>query len=709
MATKKILIQVILDDKARNPIKKTGKEVEVLASKVTILNEAQRQQIINDEKSAIQKKALITQLKLQAAAEMNAAAATGKGRAQSGLNNAILLETGRLASDAAYGFTAMANNLGQIVSLFSSFVETNKGVVASFKELGRSLLGMGGIMIGIQLLISFGPKLIKLFQNLGSETRFLRETFDKAGETVSGLAGKFEIYINVLQSSTQSEKNKQKAIKALKDEYPEFIESLDKSGISMDNVKDSTKLANEQIELQRTAILELAKSRAATNKIQEIQSEIINKKIVRDLDIISVGAENLSAEQMKAQANLLDVTSEFADMKDRERYSTLLRLADEEKEHNQFIKDKEKEIDLLSEYVNIELSRTSSGPDKKKYTKLLVDNFNKEIKAIKELGKIRSRFFNKNLAQDVKNKELQKDKIKLLRTQALAEVDAIKGGEVAKRQARLEINTYYDKLQEEAKTKREEKLKKIEDKFAVKSLKKAVDVADEDLFKEKDVIALEEKQNALLEKQKELDLAAIDKLTDSETEKEEAKKAVRDYYDNLALENEQKNADAREKITEIEKKSKLQALDDMGKGLMAASQIAGKATGAGKSLAVAGTLVSTYSAAQKAYESQMVPPSIDSPVRAAIAAASAIAQGLANVKAIMSVKVAGVSSPSVSGSGPTTVQAPDFNVVGQGVGSQLAGVVSNQFGGALRAYVVSGDISSAQELDRKINTTATIG
>ena len=67
-----------------------------------------------------------------------------------------------------------------------------------------------------------------------------------------------------------------------------------------------------------------------------------------------------------------------------------------------------------------------------------------------------------------------------------------------------------------------------------------------------------------------------------------------------------------------------------------------------------------------------------------------------------------VSAAGEGGDG-AEVQAPDFNVVGQGVGSQLAGAVNNQFGGALRAYVVSGDISSAQELDRKINTTATIG
>ena len=143
MATKKVLIQVILNDKASQKAKKTGDAIEGLSSKVLILNEEQRQQIINDEKSAIQKKNLINELKAQAAAEMNVVAAQKQGRAQSGLNNAILLETGRLASDASYGFTAMANNLGQIVTLFSSFVETNDGVVASFRELGKSLWDKG--------------------------------------------------------------------------------------------------------------------------------------------------------------------------------------------------------------------------------------------------------------------------------------------------------------------------------------------------------------------------------------------------------------------------------------------------------------------------------------------------------------------------------------------------------------------------------------
>jgi hypothetical protein len=707
MATKKVLIQVILNDKASKQIKKTGDEVQKLSSKVTILNKEQKQQIINDEKSAIQKKNLINELKAQAAAEMNVVAAQKQGRAQSGLNNAILLETGRLASDASYGFTAMANNLGQIVTLFSSFAETNGGVVASFKELGKSIMGMGGVLIAIQLLISFGPKLIKMFTNMSTEGYLLSQTFKDVGKTVSSLSGNFETYINILQSSTQSEENKKKAVQALNDEYPEFIENLDKSGVSMENIKNNTKDANEQIDLQRTAILELAKSRAATDKIQEVQTEIINKQIERERELISVGALGMTQDQMRAEADKI-AFDEFTTMEEARKYSTLLRLADNKEEHDEFIKDKQEQIDLLSEYVKVEIERTKGSEEQKKYSKLIVGNFDREIQAIKDLGKIRKQFFEKNLQQDVKDKETEEDKIDLLRTQALARVDAIQGGEVAKRQARLEINTYYDKLEEEAEEKKELKLQEIRNKYQLKTLKVEEDTLDDPETLD-ELAVFEEKQLARFAKEEEMAILALDKLKLSTEDKEKAVTDIEAYYAAVRLKNAAENQKAKEKIDELETKSKLEALDNIGKALMAASQIAGKATGAGKALAVAGTLVSTYSAAQKAYESQMT-ATPDSPIRAAIAAAAAIAQGLANVKAIMSVKTPAMKGVgSVTGGGSTTVQAPDFNVVGQSATSQLVGAVQGQFGGALKAYVVSSEISSAQELDRKINTTSVIG
>ena len=56
---------------------------------------------------------------------------------------------------------------------------------------------------------------------------------------------------------------------------------------------------------------------------------------------------------------------------------------------------------------------------------------------------------------------------------------------------------------------------------------------------------------------------------------------------------------------------------------------------------------------------------------------------------------------------PAAIQPPDFNVVGQGAGNQIADVISNQQ--PIQAYVVSNDVTTAQELDRNIITGASIG
>ena len=59
-----------------------------------------------------------------------------------------------------------------------------------------------------------------------------------------------------------------------------------------------------------------------------------------------------------------------------------------------------------------------------------------------------------------------------------------------------------------------------------------------------------------------------------------------------------------------------------------------------------------------------------------------------------------------AGGAGINVAAPDFNVVGQGGVNQLGQVIGARFGQPIRAYVVSGDISSAQELDRSITAGA---
>ena len=171
---------------------------------------------------------------------------------------------------------------------------------------------------------------------------------------------------------------------------------------------------------------------------------------------------------------------------------------------------------------------------------------------------------------------------------------------------------------------------------------------------------------------------------------------------------EQQQTDARIKIAELEALSKRQLFDLTGKALTAFGDLAGKETGVGKGLAVAGTLMSTYSAAQKAYESQFLPiPTANSPLRGALAAATAVDSGLGNVKNKLKVKTP--NDKSAGAGGGTTIQAPDFNVVGASQTSQLAQTVATQEAKPVKAFVVGKDISTQQELDRNITNTASFG
>jgi len=95
---------------------------------------------------------------------------------------------------------------------------------------------------------------------------------------------------------------------------------------------------------------------------------------------------------------------------------------------------------------------------------------------------------------------------------------------------------------------------------------------------------------------------------------------------------------------------------------------------------------------------------------AAIALSSAM--GAAQIAAISKQKfqTSAMANPAMSNSGASggTVQAPDFNIVGASQTNQIAAAIQSVERKPLKAYVVSKDVSSAQEMDRNIVQTASI-
>ena len=133
-----------------------------------------------------------------------------------------------------------------------------------------------------------------------------------------------------------------------------------------------------------------------------------------------------------------------------------------------------------------------------------------------------------------------------------------------------------------------------------------------------------------------------------------------------------------------------------------------------KAANIASALVSTFNSANKAYLSQFVPvPDPSSPIRGGIAAGIATATGLANVASIAAQKFQAPSkttSPAPSGSisgGGLESQAPQFNLIGQSGFNQVAQAIGQQQ--PVQAFVVAQDVTTAQQLENNIISTATVG
>ena len=130
----------------------------------------------------------------------------------------------------------------------------------------------------------------------------------------------------------------------------------------------------------------------------------------------------------------------------------------------------------------------------------------------------------------------------------------------------------------------------------------------------------------------------------------------------------------------------------------------------GKAAAIASALQDTYAGANKALK--------QGGVFGFVGAAAIIASGIRNVKQIVATKpptppsglgartTGGDSTPAIS-TPSTPSLPPQFSTIGSTGTNQLAELLGNQ--PPPRAFVVSGDVSTAQELDRNIVTSASLG
>jgi hypothetical protein len=182
--------------------------------------------------------------------------------------------------------------------------------------------------------------------------------------------------------------------------------------------------------------------------------------------------------------------------------------------------------------------------------------------------------------------------------------------------------------------------------------------------------------------------------------------------DQLLVEKEKENSDARIKLAEAEAAAKEALIAKTASVLSRGADLLGKNTAAGKAMAIAAATINTYQGITAELATKTVTP-FEIGLKIANVAIIA-ATGFKAVKDIISVKVpgggGGGAAPSMSAmSGAGGANAPQFNVVGSTGVNQLAGAIGNREAAPVQAYVVANNVTTAQSLDRNIIQSATLG
>ncbi len=574
--------------------------------------------------------------------------ATKQGKTQTGLNNAILTEAGRAASDAQYGMQGMSNNLGQLATLMAQHADTQGGFVASFKELGKSLMGAGGVLIAIQLFISFLPMIEKWYKKVTSAGDDFVESLTSQQALLSTVSKK------LLDDNTTLEERKS-ILESLKKDNKELYNLLVEDGKERGNTNETIKKYLELLkkeELIRKNVEKINEEIKNTSEdLQDNQENldriqgIINKTLEKEKKIREDTYFSESSRQSainKQQARRLYYERLLAE--------EIIETAEEDKELQ------EKKVELTEKVLVLQQKsaklRKELGIGKEAEEEIKQDR--KRVEAIETNFSWRAKLANNWFANQVKNQ------MKLATT--------------AKKMDEVELVDYRSKLEKKA-----------------------------DLFLEH----AEKLKDAQIQAEQIGGLAQG--FIDSEIQAEEAKTAKLNNQLKERLANENLSADERKKIQAkiaandmilAKKKNKLAEKQfKIDKALSISttlintfesavkaykSQLTADPTSPFRAI-LAGAKASAFGLAKVAMiaKQKFVPSAISAPS-------------------------VGGDTGGGGGIGGAAPQAPAFNIVGSSGVNQLSDAIAGQENRPVRTYVVASDVSTAQELDRNIIESASL-
>jgi hypothetical protein len=609
------------------------------------------------------------------------------------------VEKALLKVQSAMAIASGAQAIGESIDSFNQLgaVVTNFGTsaVSSFKAMSAAnkafmVTGIGVLLVALGAVVAYWEDISNaLYKN--TRARELNNKVQSSSvQLISKELNAADVLTKQLKSETFTREEKRKKVAAFQKEYPSILSNINAEKTSLQDI--NTALSKN---------IGLLKLQAQAKAIQALREESYTELVKKQMELTTGAAKKdftLFGADFGGVAYGEDATNgilSFVDANEGAAIST--KIATKELEKNISALDK---MDNALQKQMIALEKQGA----------VIKPSGEKEKIIKDNNKVEA-----DLAQE------KADRIKLINDNLINYYDAVEEERQSKiknaqEKEKQELANKYEKLYELA-DKAGQSTKDLQEQQGKDS--QAITKKYNDLEKvskdEKDKLEKERvaKEKTYLE---ELTLSKLQKLTSQyEAEKllyvgnKEILKALDVKY--------AKDKEDLDKEELAKKQATLQKQLDLVKGSFqafadVATLFAGKNKKAMKTAFViqkasniAQTTIDTYTSAMSAYKSALAVPVIGVGL-APIAAAGAVAVGLSNIRKIASQQFEGGGTPSAdTGNTAPNMSAPQFNVVGQSGVNQLASLNQQP----IQAYVVSGQVTSQQALDRNRLANATLG
>lgn len=222
-----------------------------------------------------------------------------------------LMQFSRIAQDAPYGIIGIGNNITATAEAFSYLKQSTGSTGGALKALASSLMGTGGILLGVSLLttgftllsqsgLSVGDVVDKItgkFDAAGAELQKLNEEANKsAGKEIANM----KALVSVAQDETLSKEKRLIAVRELQKEFPAYFGNLSQEKILTGELTSVTNSLS-------TAILERARATVYAGKLGELIGEelTLNGKLIKAKQDLAK-ADKIVQEQYNRTKNASD-------------------------------------------------------------------------------------------------------------------------------------------------------------------------------------------------------------------------------------------------------------------------------------------------------------------------------------------------------------------------------------------------------------------